>query len=297
MGKGGLIEQWKEKLPLRPDGGDPPPGFPWSWLLRGKDNRLGCVACKAMTTKKSTAASKFATFAVEYRSSRWSHLCRHQALASHKRAVKKLLGGDDDADGNDGDDAPPAAQFKAVWDSICSGLAPSSNGATAGRKKVYKMVECLAEGMRMIDRAWIRRATSMALMRDERDSRLVVRFSMTTSDLECRRGVLGQARHFGSGAEAITEATGQIIRDFATSSVPGPDGPDELASHIRHIVHQLAIDAAADETLSGRMMQRGTRLDGERPLTPNLLLITRDKAHGSRRTPSCHLPLSCQSDT
>lgn len=285
------LHRWQRRLPLDPGA----PGVSW---LKCKGGCLGCLACNAARQCNNNvcgddgpgdeATRRFATFTVPFASAQMGHLRRHASLSSHKRAVNRFLGkevptGNDDDD--DEDMAPSADAFKHAWDAICAGLAPNAGVPGVGRrKKVVRMIKCLAEGIRMIDREWIVKAKSMALVRDERDSRLVVRFSLTTGELECRQGILGQARHFGSGAEAITEATGQIIKEFAATTCPDGPVPELLEAHIRNTIHQLAVDAASDETLSGRMMQRGTNLDGERPLTPNLILITRDKAHGSRRT-------------
>ena len=153
------------------------------------------------------------------------------------------------------------------------------------------MVWTLAEAVRQLDREFLWRALSISLKRDERHYRLVVRFSATRHDLNTRSGVLGQARNFGSGAEAITRATKQIIDNFATPNFGAPGskcttsihGSPPLADHICAITHQVIFDAASDETLSGRMMRRGLQLDGVSAISPNLKFITRDKAHGARR--------------
>ena len=288
------LRRWQRRLPLDPGRSAPEAEVSW---LNCKGGLLGCVACNAARKCNNNlcgdddgpgddATRRLATCTVPFATAQLSHLRRHANLSSHKRAVNRLLGKEVPTDNDDDEDlAPSADAFKRAWDAICAGLAPNAGVPGVGcRKKVVQMVKCLAEGVRMIDREWIVKAKSMAVVRDERDSRLVVRFSLTTGELECRQGILGQARHFGSGAEAITEATGQIIKEFAATKCPDGPVPELLEAHIRNTIHQLAVDAASDETLSGRMMQRGTNLDGERPLTPNLVLITRDKAHGSRRT-------------
>jgi hypothetical protein len=268
-------------------------GFPSSWLAWDGGKLLGCIACNAHQRASDHgphgpdglgARPALGSFNVRLRTAHLSHLRKHAVLPSHMAAVRAFIRLDDVDDDAKECKAPPTDHFIKVWSSICSGLAPNAGVPGVGsRHKVARMVKCLAEGIRMVDRQWMVKAKSIAIARDERDSRLVVRYSVTTDTLECRHGVLGQARHFGSGAAAMTAATGQVIKDFAAAAVVTVN-PANLETHILHTIHQLAVDSASDETLSGRMMQKGTNLDGERPLTPNLQLITRDKAHGSRRT-------------
>lgn len=287
--KSNRVTKLQKKLPLAAATQKVLHGFPSSWLAWDGGKLLGCVACVAERRRAGGGSSItgkpcLANFNVRLRTAHVSHLRRHAALPSHLSAVRAFLNLDaQDAEGDERQ-APPSDHFVKVWNSICSGQAPNAGVPGVGsRHKITQIVQCLAEGIRMIDRKWMMKAKSIAIARDERDSRLAVRFSLTTNDLECRHGMLGQARYFGSGAAAITAATAWVINDFATETVVTV-GASNLVQHIRHTIHQLAVDSASDETLSARMMQKGAALDGERPLTPNLQLITRDKAHGSRRT-------------
>ena len=60
--------------------------------------------------------------------------------------------------------------------------------------------------------------------------------------------------------------------------------PDPVTyNHLRRHVHQLVMNPASSETLSGRHSQSGVHIDGEKALTPNLRLVTLDKAHGTLR--------------
>ena len=62
-----------------------------------------------------------------------------------------------------------------------------------------------------------------------------------------------------------------------------PPTDAKLYNHFKKCVHQLIIDAAANETLSGRQMKAGVNMDGEKVLTPNLQFVTLDKAHCTLR--------------
>lgn len=77
-----------------------------------------------------------------------------------------------------------------------------------------------------------------------------------------------------------------IIKRFSTpgaqSSTPGPVD-NHLFEHTLKIQHQLVVDAASDERLSGREMQHGRRLDDEGIMFPGLRLVTLDHCHASGR--------------
>jgi hypothetical protein len=154
------------------------------------------------------------------------------------------------------------------------------------------MVWCLAEGMRQLDSVFLKKCTSLSMKRDESHNRLSIRFSATEPEhLESRSGILGLLRGPGTGAHNITESTKEIIKKVATTGSAAPMSQvsieptvdQEMFDHIRNITRQLVIDSASDETLSGRQMQHGIRLDDQDVLTPNLGIVTWDKAHGCGR--------------
>ena len=156
------------------------------------------------------------------------------------------------------------------------------------------MVLCLVEGMRMLDRSFLSSAKCLSMKRDERDCRLLLRFVAANAALDVRRGILGMRRGFGTGATAITKATMDIMKGFSSphhgapkpSHHSEPEVNEELFEHIRQITHQLVIDAAADEQRSGRQMSEGVSHDYTNVLTPNLKMVTLDRAHASRRVVS-----------
>lgn len=118
-------------------------------------------------------------------------------------------------------------------------------------------------------------------------------------NLETRSGILGVAKHYGSTAAQITEATARLIQEFATKRVAGslpkqwlnattaPEHDKNLERHACDILHMLNVDSAADELLSGQMMQgrAGAGADSSwGGLFKNLETVIRDKPHGQRRT-------------
>ena len=153
---------------------------------------------------------------------------------------------------------------------------------------------CIAEGMRRLDREFVspQRLQSLAIMRDESDARLVVRFCARNEKLETRNATLGLAKNFGSGGKCIHNATQEMLKAFCTTNhgVLNPKGDvaqtldSKLHRAMRDKLHQISIDAASDEVLAARIAGHGIKLDGIDVLAPNLKSINRDKTHGCRRT-------------
>ena len=150
--------------------------------------------------------------------------------------------------------------------------------------KVRNIVRCLAEASKRCDQQFFKTVKSVALARDARKGRLVVRFTAVDSQLQVRSGMLGLAIGYGSRAEDIFTATNSIVSDFATkykgmrpaASIPG------MATAIRRRVHIITVDSAADEVLAAEMGRKPV-LDLMAPVMPNLRIVLRDKAHASRR--------------
>jgi hypothetical protein len=156
----------------------------------------------------------------------------------------------------------------------------------------------IVEALREKDREFLRKATTIVLMRDERETRLLVRYCAADKHLNVRRGFLGQTRGAGGLGREIVAATSRILRLFATRKAGMPPGgrgtpvrDKALIRHIQDHIEILVSDSAASELLAaniGRGKRANDRMEGPRdPLTPNLVLVGRDYAHGFRRTPPC----------
>ena len=191
-----------------------------------------------------------------------SNLQRHHQMAGHKVAVYAFLGlpaaGCDEYQGS-----PSLEDFTTVFDKITTGTAPSAGVPGIGtRKKIIKMVFCLAEALAQQDRAFIRQACMSSHRRDESNGRLAIRCSASTPALATRLFHQSTQRNFGTGATCITDATEKAWKEFATIIFGCPqikygaikyDG--DLFDHMRNIHHQLIIDSASDERLSARQME------------------------------------------
>jgi len=194
---------------------------------------------------------------------------------------------------------------------------------TASSTKTARMRWAVVEAMREKDRLFLRQAVTIVLARDERRNRLLVRFSACDAKLNVRRGFMGQARGAGGKSLQVVEATRKVLKEFCTVNHGVPDGvgqamlDEALCKHIRSKIEMVVSDSASNEVMAADI-GRGRRLPqlaggGDLPvghgdlasgdngnpsrdgdplsdarnglacLTPNLMLVGRDLAHGFRR--------------
>jgi hypothetical protein len=178
-----------------------------------------------------------------------------------------------------------------VWDALRRGRSPTSGVAAIGAQhKIERMAWCLAEAMWDEDRRFLaQKGVSITLMRDERRQRLMCRFNACSDDLSERRGIIGQCKDFGTGADAINAATKRMIKMLCTERFAPPEGTRhhntnynrDLVKHILASVEHVCVDAAPDELLAARQA-RGDA-GSVRAMCPNLCCVVRDRPHGSRR--------------
>ena len=263
----------------------------WLACRKGKDGLwgLGCRTCSAVLEKTGQVLSNAKPFAqLEVRSPtacQASHLKRHSQSMFHLNGLKLQNAGTcSDAT------SPPREDFLRVLDHVVvHGSAPHSGISDIGAGgKIKNMVVCLAEACKRLDQRFLKGARSIALMRDGRKGRTSVRFVAVDASLNVRRGTLGIAFGFGSGADAILKATDQIITDFATLylGTARERKLQNLRKHIRKKVHMITVDAAKYEVLASELMRQPLG-DVLSPLTPNCQIVLRDKAHASRRLRAC----------
>ena len=211
-------------------------------------------------------------------------------------AVRAVNGGDAAAEGSISV-APPAAFFKKVWEGARKTASLKDASEDAGRFKNKKIIGLLAHAMKAKDREFLQKATVVSLVRDASHNRLAIRFVATDPNvLVLRKGILGMKRDFGSSSSDITTAT-MTIMEWLFTDARGHLEEDAL-DKFRHRVLHLAVDAASDEITASRQMVQGLsfgmnvresfgtteRIDKVmRGLTPNLLVVSRDKSHATRR--------------
>ena len=79
----------------------------------------------------------------------------------------------------------------------------------------------------VIDRRFIGTSTSNAICRDEKESRMILRFNSSTENLDYRAGVMGQRRSAGGKGIDIVNATGDLINKSLTPLYGRPIEPHE----------------------------------------------------------------------
>lgn len=247
---------------------------------------LGCIVCCA-----KGLPGPFGTFA-------WtgsgvnailktSRLVKHCKSEEHERARASYFGFTDKSIA-----APTREEMLQLLQTLQQGKAAEHHS------KVHAMTWCLREALLDIDRAFMRKAVTLAMCRDDRSQRLLMRFTGATAGLEVRVGVLGigTAHRERPDADGINAATKEVLEKFSTPRRGPPshgDGPynleaasvdSDLFNHVCSIIEVIAVDEEAAELKAADIGRgrRGSALD-LRPITPNLKFVTRDKAHGYRR--------------
>ena len=172
------------------------------------------------------------------------------------------------------------------------GRSPTNGIAGVGKKKIQRVICCIREALRREDIEFLINAACISFFRDERNARLAIRIYVITPAMQTRHIFLGQARHFGTGAISITNATREVMvrsctknADIAYGSelkVPCRQQFNQRAfQKFRNSIRMCAVDAATDEVNSVRDMR--CPVDGSEPLAPHNEMILRDKAHAARR--------------
>ena len=272
-----LWSTWQQTLPMdrRASTRCGPSWLSWNGLC------AVCLCCQA-----AGLDGKFSSASVHLGNLRQHHNC-----ALHQKAAMAYL---EQGNGLEVLGAPPASDWERVWEDLAKGVSPSAGINGIGRKKVFRMLFCLNEALKRLDMEFFQQTVCMSVSRDERHGRLAFRFIACNADLQVRQGRLGQARHFGTGAKSITDGTRQVLErattKFATMPAgcnPGvhsrvkPEPNPNLFQHICATIKMVATDSATDELNSVRNMKNP--IDTSPPLAPNMEIIGRDKAHGSRR--------------
>jgi hypothetical protein len=267
----------------------------------GNDWGLGCIACANLPRERTigTTTRLWAQYeACQNSLANWQ-LQRHARSQVHRQAVLHLLGVSVGPTGGCLSGAPTMDSFRQLLLRMEEGegeraSARRQSGAKCSRKS-RNMRWAIVEALREKDRAFLRKCTTIVLMRDERHTRLLVRYCASDKHLNVRRGFLGQTRGAGGTGSDIVSATSRVLRIFCTQKSGLPPGgrgtpacDKGLLRHIQDRIEILVADSAASELLAANIGRGNRTHDGVEeprdPLTPNLVLVGRDYAHAFRRT-------------
>ena len=283
-----------------------------SWLQGKVDEKgvfgLGCMVCEQQQQQSLAphgggggidATRAYSNYAItNIATAQMCNFKRHSREACHSRNTRTFLNLPATSHVEQLR-APDAESFNKVLVAVRKGMSPTAGiKGVGGKQKIQCMCWTLAEAMREEDKAFMKKGlVSFGMARDESKNRLDIRFSGTVCVkglIQNLRGFLGRARtEEGSTATDLLNVTRKIFKTFATAKYHPPaangnggelDGA--LQNMMTETLHHVAIDSASNELLTSRMMHKGEQLDNVRVFAPNLMDITRDKTHGSRRNPS-----------
>ena len=249
--------RWQSRFPLCPH--KPELG---SWLFKGP-NGMGCKACH-LTGVQSPYGAGALTSRLQLRAPRFA---KHAGNEQHLSAVcqltdceacKQML-----ASRRDASSAPTAAAFQRVVDALTRGGGKHQIDEVCGEmsQKRSMMEWCVAEAMRMIDRAFLEEAGALCTNVDAKAEKFTVRFSAASRTLQHRRGQLGHAIHAGQkldSVEAYVKSVETILRNFCTYGHGAPGRPRQLPlfsaslyEHLRRIHGCFNSDAERCVKLAG----------------------------------------------
>jgi len=249
------------------------------------------TVCSFLDNRMSQAWETLANF--ECDNFKMANLERHTRSRLHREALSSFLGLGDDLLG-----APAKDDFRKLWDALRAGNSGRQGIQGIGAQhKLAKMAWCLFESMCDLDRKFFEsRDLVIALHRDERHTKIKIRFSAVNASLKKRRGILGITTHIGGGHKGINHATRKIIKDmFTTRKAPprpfmGYKGRKEMVTstvneddfnNFCKSVELINVDAAPDEILAAYEGKKSE--PGSSALTPMARFVARDKSHGARR--------------
>ena len=222
-----LADVWSQKLPLASD--DTVSVAAGARTCRARRNRTwlqwreghgaGCIVCDAAGLRNPTALHTVNTI----EGLQLCHMLRHQSLVSHIQASRAFVEQDEELLAGAG--APSAEVFERMVDQLRKGVSASAGMEGVGeQKKITKMIWCMREAIQDMDTDFLARSKCTTLCRDERHGRLAIRYAAIDGDLNIRHGRLGQRRHFGTGAIAITNATRDVMVRATTARSNPPWG-------------------------------------------------------------------------
>ena len=281
------FDRWAEKLPLHPI----IPEETWLWfkfLGQGHDQFISwsCVACEASPHASGHFTSKFARSTPE--KIQLSNLLEHHVSPCHQKAIAEQFHLEVDPQYT----VPKASMFKELLQafqkggSMTGGFALKSGHATY--EKAYNALWCCNEGLNEKRRENITSSDCVCLMRDERRSRMHIRYRCGNESSPHKSGFFGQSRGHKSDSIGIVDATCQIFRQVCTKyfnppkdSALAPEFDQECFDRVRSRTEAVSVDCAENEIVS--IKDISLSIGGRPPVLTRDPHILRDSPHSGRR--------------
>ena len=162
------MDKWQAEKNFRP------------WLAVSLRPRVG-VGCKTCADSKSQ--TPWGQFEINPRSLKMQQVEKHENSQVHKVASERCSNEEDLLL------APPMSEFLDAYENMRKGGSARQQGVSSDRKSRIRY--CIAEAVIRRNAQFLRSASSVALLRDERKGRLLLRFRAAQADLSTLDGVLG----------------------------------------------------------------------------------------------------------
>ena len=189
--------------------------------------------------------------------------------------------------------APPMSEFLDAYENMRKGGSARQQGVSSDRKSRIRY--CIAEAVIRRNAQFLRSASSVALLRDERKGRLLLRFRAAQADLSTLDGVLGLVDTEPS-SEQLAAATTHALKVFCQPFTALPRGSKAVAKpydralqkNLKDKIQILTTDNASSEMLASQQL-RGARPHATpgglatKAALPNVKLVAKDSAHSSTR--------------
>ena len=188
--------------------------------------------------------------------------------------------------------APAKDEFSAALKHMRSGGSCRDGGPMSDKKQQIRW--CLSEAAMEVGRDILLKAPAIAVTRDERKGRLLVRWRACQDDLSCTSEVLGFGPVEGF-ADSLAEGCKTMVTEYCTPGLGLPRGfvDPEKAPTLQEAVKRniqaktcvLVTDSAAPELLASMLLagRRPYATGMEEQFFPSVKLIGRDAAHASTR--------------
>lgn len=252
--------------------------------LKNKVARVGCAVCHA-----ADIGGVWADFDLKPAALRLHCLKRHEDSKGHKLAEKNFQRG---ATSCANSLSPPLSEFRDSWAKMQQGGSCRDGGVSSDKKTNIRW--SISEAILEMNRRCLKTAEAIALLRDERKGRLLIRFRACLADLRVVQGVLGLKPTEGF-SESLANCTVEAIHDFCQPLLHPPRScPDfalpaydaSLEKRLRERTSILVTDAASAEQLASNVLRgkRPSALTGEcHKELPHVKIVGRDIAHASTR--------------
>lgn len=235
---------------------------------------------------KVEASGPWAAFDIKPLQVKLAHLRRHEQSKAHVAAAAAASSADHAAL------APDKSIFEEALKRMRSGGSARDGGACSNKKEQVRWR--LAEASMEAGRKVLREARCVALTRDERKGRLLIRWRACQADLTPASGVL-DFKPVEGYADSLASAVQKALSDYCQPRQSLPRGfvdnslpafQEDVAANVKRRTSILVTDAAAPELLASSL------LSGRRPYAksnaleaffPALKVIGRDSAHASTR--------------